>query len=871
MEDKNLVVLDVTGFENALNASSVNLGFIADESTPDPQDFDETYGKHIVSEAETGADLNSYTGNVDFSENPQDKNSSLVADHENPENWDNPKFSDINLEDDQNETGVATGVEFPKTETVSREDTDEIQLAKQSSSVENVPSCPNGVENKAFDIGQEGISTADKPPKVTFGEDSKAFLPVNGAKDVVSDPDTKQIPEDDEDPGTDMSCGLGGCRPKALQNCRNMACFAASFSVAGIVTSALNVYVNSQITTLEKHFNFSSSVSGFLMSCNDLGYLITTLFMSYYARRLHIPRALALSTIVYGVSGLFCTIAFFGSRDQIPTPPQAENGATSQAPPRSPSQMCLAGNSSSLGAMSQNATCEELAKRVDTFEVSEGWRTAAVVIIAIGMMIQGIAKSPRQSFLGTYVDDNVPKTKSTLYLGTMVGLSIFGPALAFTLGGVFTKIYITLEETSLTPRDPRWLGAWWLGFLLFGAMGLISGIPLVFFPKRLRRQRELEAIETKQRRERGGKPRLAHDVKSFFRSLCRILCSPVYTCMMVAVGVNLMGVSGMLAFMPKYLETQFSIPAWKANILLGAVNVFAASLGTVLGGCLTSRLKLSPVSCLKFIITSMLVSTAIISLGFWLGCDQPVINMGQTEQSSGDVSPNMCTENCFCDEKNYFPTCGADGRNYFSPCHAGCSSMDGAMTFTNCSCLSENVTESQSGRAQAGLCEPECNTLYPYTIVTFLGAFATTTVIMPGFIVTVRSVTEADKPLAIGLSAFGGTLIGWFPGPVIFGAITDSTCLLWKTTCSGAFGACALYDIDVMRYRYHGMQMGLRAVTISLQTIALLYATFSKKVVFQPHTDETTTVGVDSGHVMTESHKAGQITSLNTTDKEMKA
>lgn len=80
-----------------------------------------------------------------------------------------------------------------------------------------------------------------------------------------------------------------------------------------------------QITTLEKHFNFSSSVSGFLMSCNDIGYLATTLFMSYYTRRIHIPRAMAVSSIVYGVAGVLCAMAFFGTIDHM-TSPQKETG-----------------------------------------------------------------------------------------------------------------------------------------------------------------------------------------------------------------------------------------------------------------------------------------------------------------------------------------------------------------------------------------------------------------------------------------------------------------------------------------------------------------------------------------------------------------
>lgn len=39
---------------------------------------------------------------------------------------------------------------------------------------------------------------------------------------------------------------------------------------------------------------------------------------------------------------------------------------------------------------------------------------------------------------------------------------------------------------TITPTDPRWIGAWWLGFVVLGSMSILSGIPLFFFPKRLK-------------------------------------------------------------------------------------------------------------------------------------------------------------------------------------------------------------------------------------------------------------------------------------------------------------------------------------------------------------------------------------------------
>ncbi|BFZ11250.1 hypothetical protein BsWGS_14289 [Bradybaena similaris] len=632
--------------------------------------------------------------------------------------------------------------------------------------------------------------------------------------------DRKYSSSDDE-----IYCGVGSCRPQILQKCRTMSCFTATYGVAGIITSALQIYINSQISTLERHFNFSSGVSGFLMSCNELGYMSTTLFMSYYTRRVHVPRSMALCTFLYGLSGLFCTVAFFGTRDQIPSPPK-DAGGFRAAMPVLFTQTCM------NTAMPSNTSCaDNTNKPKAAFEVSATWRILAICILAIGMILQGVAKSPRHPFLGTYVDDNVPKTKTSLYLGIITGLSIFGPALAFGIGGMFSSMYITLEETNISPRDPRWMGAWWLGFLVFGGCGIICSVPLIFFPRRLRRQERLAVITHKKNTDQRRLIRCLFDFKDFLKSMFRLLRNPVYACVVLGTCTTLIAVSGLLAFMAKYLERQYTVTAKQANLSLGAINVLAASLGTIFGGCLTSKLKLSPVACLKMLIGCVLASTAFVSTGFFLGCDQPVIHTGFYKNSSGG-SVSRCVQDCNCDGGNFFPVCGEDGRNYFSPCHAGCLSVDKSI-FTNCSCLASPTTTTAKG----GLCVPDCNKMIIYLGFSFLEAFTTTMTVMPSFIVSVRSVKEVDKPLAIGFSAFASTLLGWFPGPVIFGNLIDTTCLLWKKTCTSV-GACTLYDIELFRFRFHGLIVGLRIATVILFTLALTFAVCSKKTHFQPHLHE---------------------------------
>lgn len=45
-----------------------------------------------------------------------------------------------------------------------------------------------------------------------------------------------------------------------------------------------------------------------------------------------------------------------------------------------------------------------------------------------------------------------------------IGVRILGPAMGFILGSVCTRLYADLSiDPQITPNDPRWVGAWWLG------------------------------------------------------------------------------------------------------------------------------------------------------------------------------------------------------------------------------------------------------------------------------------------------------------------------------------------------------------------------------------------------------------------------
>ena len=78
---------------------------------------------------------------------------------------------------------------------------------------------------------------------------------------------------------------------------------------------------------------------------------------------------------------------------------------------------------------------------------------------------------------------------------------ISGAAVGFVLLSSFLSMFVELGvQTSLTMQDTRWVGNWWLGFAIFGAICVSWSIWLLGFPKEFpltKKQREIELGEDK--------------------------------------------------------------------------------------------------------------------------------------------------------------------------------------------------------------------------------------------------------------------------------------------------------------------------------------------------------------------------------------
>ncbi|XP_046384206.1 solute carrier organic anion transporter family member 5A1 isoform X2 [Ischnura elegans] len=351
------------------------------------------------------------------------------------------------------------------------------------------------------------------------------------------------------------------------------------------------------------------------------------------------------------------------------------------------------------------------------------------------------------------------------------------------------------------------------------------------------------------------------DIKDIPRSMWRLVCNPVYVVTCLGACMELIIVSGFVVFLPKYLETQFSLGKSQASVFTGSIAIPGACIGIFMGGCLLKRLELRPKGAVQFVLVSNSICLACYTLLFFLGCDNvkmagttiPYFNSSGKSLEPFQVNLTAaCNFGCECRMTDVEPVCGNNGLTYFSPCHAGCTALSSRSNYTNCACIHGNFSSivasastaagigmvgeignplnvgsarATAGEfaevtvvpvATAGPCNSPCRTIFPFLILLFFMTFIVAITQMPLLMIVLRSVSEEERSFALGMQFVIFRLFGYIPAPILFGNLIDSTCILWKSTCGEKGGRCLLYDIEQFRFRYVGICAGIKLLALAL-------------------------------------------------------
>uniref|UniRef100_A0A665UKQ4 Solute carrier organic anion transporter family member n=1 Tax=Echeneis naucrates TaxID=173247 RepID=A0A665UKQ4_ECHNA len=568
--------------------------------------------------------------------------------------------------------------------------------------------------------------------------------------------------------------------------------FLAALSFAYFAKALSGSYMKSTITQLERRFDISSYLIGIIDGSFEVGNLLVIAFVSYFGAKLHRPKIIAVGCILMSFGTFLIAMPhFILGRYKIETSIRSSVNSTNSLFP------CPASSPESI-----RAGCERESS------------VSMWIYVFLGNILRGIGETPVQPLGISYIDDYAQSENAALYIGCVQTISIIGPVFGYLLGSLCAKIYVDIgyvdiETLAITPADARWVGAWWLGYLIAGVITLMSAVPFWFLPKSLPISFEVLPLSI-------------HSFKlpctEFVPTLKSLLGNPVYIVYLCVTIIQFNSLIGMVTYKPKYIEQHYGQSASTANFLMGMVNIPAVALGMFSGGVVMKKYKLGIMGAAKLAFGTSLLGYLLSLFFLAMGCENSKV-AGITVSYSGYMDHSLfsdCNLGCLCSGREWDPVCGQNGITYVSPCLAGCTSSSGSgknTVFENCKCVA--LADAQPGNLTVNLGQcphrASCDKIFPYFMaLSVISSFIISLGGTPGFVLCIK---PELKSLALGIHTLATRTLAGIPAPIYFGAIIDTTCLKWGYKTCGGRGACRIYNTSVYRIVYLGLTLGLRAVS----------------------------------------------------------
>ncbi|XP_003405728.1 solute carrier organic anion transporter family member 1C1 isoform X1 [Loxodonta africana] len=639
------------------------------------------------------------------------------------------------------------------------------------------------------------------------------------------------------------------CPEEKQPCCGELKVFLGALSFVYFAKALTEGYLKSTITQIERRFDIPSSLVGVIDGSFEIGNLLVITFVSYFGAKLHRPKIIGAGCLIMGAGTLLIALPqFFMEQYRYERYSPFSNSTLSISP-------CVLESNSPLPISVIEESQSKINNECEIDASSSMW-----VYVFLGNLLRGIGETPIQPLGITYLDDFAGEDNAAFYIGCVQTVAIIGPIFGFLLGSLCAKLYVdigfvNLDHISITPKDPQWVGAWWLGYLIAGVISLLAAVPFWCLPKSLQRPRGREDSNSSSEKSKfivddhtdyqiycGEKAKIIEMARDFLPSLKNLFGNPVYFLYLCASSVQFNSLFGMVTYKPKYIEQHYGQSTSKANFVIGLINIPAVALGIFSGGIVMKKFRIGVCGAAKLYLGSSVFGYLLFLSLFALGCENSeVAGLTVSYQGTKSVSYNEqalftdCNSRCKCSETKWEPMCGENGITYASACLAGCQNFtrNGKnIMFYNCTCVGIAASKSGNSSGMVGRCQKDngCPKMFLYfLVISVITSYTLSLGGIPGYILLLRCIKPQLKSFALGIYTLAIRVLAGIPAPVYFGVLIDTSCLKWGFKRCGSRGSCRLYDSNAFRHIYLGLTVMLGTVSIFL-SIAVLFILKKKYV-----------------------------------------
>jgi len=137
-----------------------------------------------------------------------------------------------------------------------------------------------------------------------------------------------------------------------------------------------------------------------------------------------------------------------------------------------------------LFLLRKNSKSEQTCNPDDNTESLSNW----LPMFLIAQALNGIGSIAFYTIGLTFIEDSCAPGKGAVYFGVVRMFSAIGPIFGYVGGAMQLQVWVDFDamdesEVTVEPSDPQWVGAWWLGILVGGVMGIVCAVPMFGFPK----------------------------------------------------------------------------------------------------------------------------------------------------------------------------------------------------------------------------------------------------------------------------------------------------------------------------------------------------------------------------------------------------